>query len=108
MMEIPNGEYKVITINYEKEKGINIYDSIEEYKKNMDKDFYKLYIFNENEMHVYIDGDKYSVITKNDIKEKLYTRQYYYEFNNKNGKLNVTFYKNKEDEYDFYYSGIGE
>lgn len=101
--------YIFIYLNYEKEKGIEIFEDLFEFKSYYEKnnEFYKIYIFNEKGMDTYINIDddiiKYSSF--DDINCKLYEKYFYLE-NCDYSKIKITYYLDKKNKTKFYYSGL--
>lgn len=104
-----NEKYKVISINYEKENGIKFYENLENFKKEFDNKFYKIYIFNENRMYEYINNDDEIIkryVSNEEAFEK-YDRYIYIDLlENKYNKVKVTYIVNKNNKKDFYFSGV--
>lgn len=79
--ELKEKDYTLIYINYDGKNGFRIINSLEKLNENEKKNFYRLYIFNDDFMiTVYNFGEneyKYNRINKQDFSEKIEEKKYF-------------------------------
>lgn len=80
--KIKNDNYNVVYLNYDKANGIKIFSNLQKLSLDEKKNFYKIYIFN-NEYMITIynfgeEGYKYTKISKEDFDEESIKEKYIY------------------------------
>lgn len=91
--KIKNDNYSIVYLNYDKANGIKILSNLQELNLEEKKNFYKIYIFNDEYMlTIYNFGEevyKYTKILKEDFDEESIKEKYVYLTNTKEEKLKV-------------------
>ncbi|WP_156298866.1 hypothetical protein [Streptobacillus canis] len=106
-------KYFVISINYEKVNGINVYYDLSKADiNNLNLDFYKLYIFNENRMYLFYGNYSYFEYKEKKEENEFYVKEYCLKDNiiaiNSKGekeifdKIRVNYYINNDEEISYF------